>query len=145
MHTLAKNNVQFSFQSTTIVNIDLGKTGVLSTHHIRELGVYSKVKNGHYAKAYIISIDSTYNEDENLWRVYAKAARFAPDVLVAVVYPNNSLQANLQNFRAVLKPANRIQVFETYQAAITWTENKLNENDQSGQLSPSDLMTELTA
>lgn len=133
MLTLAENNIQFEFQSPQIVNVMLGKSGLLSTPVIRELTVYSKVKNGNYASAYIISIDSTDDADENLWRVCRKAERFASDVLVALVYPHNSLQANLQNFRAILKPAGRIQVFATYEAALTWTENKLAERRELNQ------------
>lgn len=145
MHTFAENNVRFSFQSSTIVNVLLGKTGLLSTHVIRELGVYSKVQNGHYAGAYIISIESSNDADENLWRVCSKAQRFAPDVLVAVVYPHNSLQVNLQNSISNLKPAGRIQVFATHKAALSWIENK-HDNHNGVNLSDSfELVTELVA
>ncbi len=145
MHTFAENNVRFSFQSSTIVNVLLGKTGVLSTHVIRELGVYSKVQNGHYASAYIIGIESSNDADENLWRVCGKAERFAPDVIVAVVYPHNSLQANLQNFRSNLKPCGRIQVFETHKAALEWVENKLDDHNEADLSDSLELLTELTA
>ncbi len=130
MHTIAENNVQFEFLSPQIVKVFLGTSGLLSTPVIRELNVYSKVKNGSYAKAYIIDIKDFDASDESLWRVCKKAERFAADVLVAVIYPHNALQANLQNFRAMLKPTGRIQVFNTHEAALTWTENKLYERNQ---------------
>lgn len=145
MHTLADNHVQFEFLSPQIVKVFLGTSGLLSTPLIRELSVYSKVKNGSYAKAYIIDIDATDDSDESLWRVCKKAERFASDVLVAVIYPHSALQANLQNFRALLKPMGRIQVFNTADAALIWTENKLIENDQINHSHPLDLRTELSA
>lgn len=145
MHTLAENDVQFEFQSSKIVKVSLGKSSILSTPVIRELAVYSKVKNGVYPAAYIISVNSKDEADESLWRVCRKAERFGSDILVAIVYPHNSLQANLQNFRAVLKPAGRMQVFETYPAALLWTEHKLNEINHVNQLNSSGFINELTA
>jgi hypothetical protein len=145
MYTLAENNVEFEFLSLEIVKVSLGKTGTLSTPLIRELAVYSKVKNGIYAKAYIIDIKAIEDADESLWRVCRKAERFASDVLVAVVYPYNALQANLQNFRAMLKPKGRIQVFSTHEAALTWTNNKLHESDYTNHTNTLPILTERTA
>lgn len=145
MYTLAENNVEFEFLSPQIVKVSLGKIGVLSTPLIRELAVYSKVKNGSYAKAYIVYIDSTDPSDESLWRVCKKAERFANDIFVAVIYPHNSIQANLQNFRAILKPHGRIQVFNADTAAIIWLENKLNEQNQLNQSGNNNLSIELIA
>jgi hypothetical protein len=145
MNTLAENNVNFEFQSSKIVKVCLGKSGILSTPVIRELAVYSKVKNGKSADAYIICLESSEPADANLYRVITKARRFAPEVLIAVVYPSNSLEANLQNFRHNLKPAGRTHVFATYLAALTWIENKLNNTSELDLSDSLDLFGELIA